>query len=116
MWAARSASRAGRGCAPWTVSTSLPGEPRLRSLQEPRPGLSHARNRGCQTAQGDLLAFLDDDEIAPPQWLSTLVRSCEQTGADGVGGPYQPLWQAPPPQSPRPRTAACVRGVHRARG
>lgn len=73
-------------------------EPRLRLLQEPRPGLSHARNRGCQVAQGDLLAFLDDDEIAPPQWLSTLVRSCEQTGADGVGGPYQPLWQAPPPR------------------
>lgn len=71
---------------------------RLQCVHEPTPGLGHARNRGCQAAQGELLAFLDDDELAPPQWLSTLVRAWRETGGGGIGGPYEPLWQAPPPR------------------
>lgn len=71
---------------------------RLRYVAEPTPGLGYARNRGCQEARAQFLAFLDDDELAPPHWLSSLVRAWQETGGGGVGGPYQPLWQAPPPR------------------
>lgn len=73
-------------------------EPRLRHLYEDQPGVNVARNRGCLEAAGDLLAFLDDDEVAPPDWLTRLVASMDETSADGIGGPYEPLWQAPPPR------------------
>lgn len=40
-----------------------------RLIEEGRRGRSSARNRGVQAAQGDLLAFLDADCEAPPEWL-----------------------------------------------
>ncbi|MEN6641506.1 MAG: glycosyltransferase family 2 protein [Armatimonadia bacterium] len=73
-------------------------EPRLRYLYEDQPGVNVARNRGCLEASGDLLAFLDDDEVASPDWLTRLLAAMDETGAGGVGGPYQPLWQASPPR------------------
>lgn len=72
--------------------------PRLRHVQEEGPGVNAARNRGSHEAQAELLAFFDDDEIAPHQWLSQLVAAQVETGAGAVGGPYEPLWQAPPPR------------------
>lgn len=73
-------------------------DPRLRYCFERVPGVGAAHNRGAREAQGELVAFLDDDEIAPPQWLSTLVRAQSETGGDGIGGPYEPIWLTPPPR------------------
>jgi glycosyltransferase involved in cell wall biosynthesis len=41
-----------------------------RYLVEPRVGLSRARNTGIEAATGDLIAFLDDDAVVDPAWLS----------------------------------------------
>jgi glycosyltransferase involved in cell wall biosynthesis len=49
-------------------------EPRLRYVREPRAGASLARNRGWREAQYPLVAFLDDDVLADPDWLPSLVR------------------------------------------
>lgn len=46
----------------------------LRYVQEPRPGLSWARNCGYQVARGDYIAFTDDDAVADKYWLSELLR------------------------------------------
>lgn len=72
-------------------------EPRLRYACELEQSVTCARNRGCMETDSDLVAFLDHDEVAPPAWLSTLVRGLEETGADGIGGPYLPLWEGHPP-------------------
>jgi glucosyl-dolichyl phosphate glucuronosyltransferase len=42
---------------------------RFRYVFEPKQGLSHARNAGIQEAQGNILAFTDDDVTVQPNWL-----------------------------------------------
>ncbi len=48
------------------------GDPRLRYVYEPITGLSVARNAGAKHTQAPILAYLDDDAVASPQWLSVL--------------------------------------------
>ena len=48
--------------------------PRLRYLREPRAGASLARNRGWREARHPIVAFLDDDVIADPDWLPSLLQ------------------------------------------
>jgi len=58
---------------------------------EPK-GLSGARNSGIALAQGALIAFLDDDAIAEPDWLERLGRCCHDPQVLGAGGIVEPLW------------------------
>lgn len=66
---------------------------------EPRPGIAAARNRALDEA-GDahLLAFIDDDEIPQPGWLTSLVEVWRSTGADAVMG--RVVAQLPPGTEP----------------
>ncbi|MFF9146377.1 glycosyltransferase [Streptomyces sp. NPDC014861] len=45
---------------------------RVRYVREDRPGLAAAHNAGVASAEGEVLAFTDDDVIADPRWLSAL--------------------------------------------
>ena len=52
-----------------------------------------ARNRGVQTARGDIMAFTDADCIADEDWIVNGVKSFENHRIGGVGGqvkPYKP--------------------------
>jgi glycosyltransferase involved in cell wall biosynthesis len=69
---------------------------RIAVVLEPRPGVANARNAGLLAARGGLIAFLDDDEIAPPTWLSELVRVQGAHAADVVFGPVRTHLAAPP--------------------
>jgi glycosyltransferase involved in cell wall biosynthesis len=52
----------------------------LRALrQDGAGGPAVARNRGWRESRGDLVAFLDDDMVAAPDWLS---RALEAWGSD----------------------------------
>jgi glucosyl-dolichyl phosphate glucuronosyltransferase len=55
-------------------------------------GLSGARNSGIRLARGSIIAFLDEDAIASPDWLENLVRGYEGPQVLGVGGAIQPIW------------------------
>lgn len=55
-------------------------------------GLSGARNSGIAHASGSLIAFLDDDATAEPDWLERLYRCCEDERVLGAGGTVEPAW------------------------
>jgi GT2 family glycosyltransferase len=48
--------------------------PRITVLSQTNGGVSRARNRGCQIAWGDLLAFLDSDDLWHPSYLECQAR------------------------------------------
>jgi len=61
------------------------------------PGLSDARNTGIAESIGDVVAFLDDDAAAEPDWLEQLLVAYADPRVAGVGGFIEPLWSSPPP-------------------
>ncbi|AEH36977.1 glucosyl-dolichyl phosphate glucuronosyltransferase [Halopiger xanaduensis] len=60
-------------------------------------GLSMSRNRGAELANGDVIAFLDDDAVADEQWVKELVSVYEEHDVEAVGGKMVPQWVAGKP-------------------
>lgn len=52
--------------------------------QQPSSGPGAARNRGAEAADGELLAFTDDDCLPEPGWLRALAGAAE--GGSAAGG------------------------------
>ncbi len=71
----------------------------FRYVRESIPGLSNARNVGAHLALAPIVAYLDDDAVAPPQWLRELSLGYQKFGdrAAIVGGPVEPVWAMPRP-------------------
>ncbi|MCH6471072.1 glycosyltransferase family 2 protein [Sinomonas terrae] len=57
-------------------------------------GLSGARNTGVGLATSELVAFLDDDAEAAPDWLEHLVTFYDDPDVLAVGGRAEPVWEA----------------------
>jgi glycosyltransferase involved in cell wall biosynthesis len=69
-------------------------------LSEPRPGLSHARNRALAwAADADVLAFVDDYAVVDSGWYVALNARWDAAPADVacIGGPIRPRFSVPPP-------------------
>ena len=55
-------------------------------------GLSGARNTGLAESSGGVVAFLDDDAVAAPDWIERLGAAYADERVLGAGGAVQPLW------------------------
>jgi glycosyltransferase involved in cell wall biosynthesis len=56
----------------------------------PHSGLAVARNVGAEKSSGEIVAYIDDDALAVPCWLSRLVEALHFDGAGGAGGRVSP--------------------------
>ena len=70
---------------------------RIRLVAEQKQGLSHARNRGAIEAAGAYLLYLDDDAVAPPDYLLKIYRIITDLQPDICGGPVYPYYTSPKP-------------------
>ncbi|MGB8816667.1 MAG: glycosyltransferase family 2 protein [Rhizobiaceae bacterium] len=73
--------------------------PDVRTMSNEGPrGLSGARNTGVRNAGGFIIAFLDDDASANPNWLSLMMAHYRDPSVIGFGGGVIPIW---PDKRPR---------------
>ena len=61
----------------------------LLAIHEPAPGVANARNTAMSVAEFDLVAFLDDDQTAPPDWLENLLENYRHFPAAVTFGPVK---------------------------
>jgi len=65
---------------------------------ESRQNIARARNKAVENAEGNYIAFIDDDEFPTQDWLRTLLATLNAHQVDGVLGPVKPHFDAAPPR------------------
>lgn len=61
--------------------------PMVRSIKRPHRGYASARNCGLEHVNGKIIAFIDDDCVAPPDWLTNIRMCFNKKRIDVIGGP-----------------------------
>jgi glycosyltransferase involved in cell wall biosynthesis len=64
---------------------------KARIIIEQRRGVSYARNRGAHESRGEVVAYLDDDVVPEPDWLSVIMTEFRDQAVMVVSGPYLPF-------------------------
>ncbi|MFE6749442.1 glycosyltransferase family 2 protein [Kitasatospora purpeofusca] len=76
------------------LTARLAARPELRVVESTEPpGVSGARNTGVREAEGEVLAFLDDDAVARPDWTEALLDGYRDPAVLGVGGRVDSWWE-----------------------
>jgi GT2 family glycosyltransferase len=65
--------------------------PSVRIVDEPRPGLSFARNTGIRHATGEIIVATDDDVVVPADWIEKLLEPFVDAHVQAVTGQVLPL-------------------------
>jgi glycosyltransferase involved in cell wall biosynthesis len=69
----------------------------IRMVDEPQPGLSHARNRALAVCDADYVIFTDDDVQLHEDWLMAFADACHRfPAAAAFGGPVDPWFPVQP--------------------
>ncbi|MWB76816.1 glycosyltransferase [Pseudooceanicola sp. 216_PA32_1] len=61
-------------------------EDEVKTVAFDEPNISRARNLGIGIASGEIVAFIDDDAVPEPTWLTQLTRGFEWPEAAASGG------------------------------
>jgi succinoglycan biosynthesis protein ExoM len=69
---------------------------RIRYSVEPQQNIALARNRVVAQAEGDFLAFIDDDEFPTEDWILHMLQTCCKFDVQGVLGPVKPWFRHKP--------------------
>jgi len=70
----------------------------IRYVFESTQGRSAALNTGITQAQGDLIAFTDDDVLVHPDWIREIKKTFDEQNCSAVAGRVIPQWNhAKPP-------------------
>jgi len=71
----------------------------IRSVYEPIPGLSRARNTGWKNAKGLYIGYIDDDAVADEKWLESALWCFENLSPipDGLAGAIHLDWETVEP-------------------
>jgi len=86
---------------------------------QPQKNIALTRNASIEPADGEFIAFLDDDEFPVPEWLQQMMLACEKHQAAGILGPVRPYFDSPPPawvikgrfcERPEPPTGTLLEG------
>jgi glycosyltransferase involved in cell wall biosynthesis len=84
-------------------SVDLTFQPAARLVREEQLGLVHARRRGIRETSGEILLFVDDDNVLAPDYLSRALeidRAWPQLGT--WGGQAFPEWEERPAEWTQP--------------
>jgi glycosyltransferase involved in cell wall biosynthesis len=88
----------------------LRSEPRVRLLEQPNRGAGAARNEGARHANGDLYAYVDADDLVPPNKLNVQVGYLqEHPDVDCVLGRQE--WMNPPEGLARDKVFGDLDGI-----
>lgn len=77
----------------FTRTSAMP----VKYCVEPRQNICLARNKAINHAQGDFVAFIDDDEFPEKRWLVELLKTCVEYDVVGVLGPVKSHFDDQPP-------------------
>ncbi len=69
----------------------------IRYYVEPEQNIALARNKAVANARGDLIAFIDDDELPRTRWLLNMYEALVLFETAGVLGPVLPWYEVSPP-------------------
>ena len=73
--------------------------PEIKYIFECQQGLSYARNRGFMEAEGEYVAYIDDDARACPGWIMAILNFFKNyPDAAGVGGQHKAFSSVPIPK------------------
>lgn len=69
----------------------------IHYYNEPEQNIALARNKAVESATGNFIAFIDDDEFPEKDWLLHLYQAYKNSDADGIFGPVKPYFQEKAP-------------------
>jgi len=88
---------------PLAPRLDLAWHPQQRVVREEKLGLTHARLRGIAETNGDVLVFVDDDNVLDEDYLEQALVVAEKHPRIGSwSGDVHPIFEQPPPDWTRP--------------